>query len=128
MVDSSVKCLHTGKLKPEEELAIKGAHLLGPSLESKFDELKLEITSKIEKELTDSNNARDFICQKYDELCNKINFLSELDATVTSFRSDVRAVEKQVSQLASRVDHIEKKAIYNEHPSLTSNIISQSLN
>ncbi|KAJ2941559.1 hypothetical protein O0L34_g14611 [Tuta absoluta] len=122
MVDSPVKCVHTGKLKPEEELAIKGAHFLGPSLESKFDELKMEIISKIEKELTDSNNARDFICQKYDELCNKISFLSDLDATVTSFRSDVRAVEKQVLQLATRVDHIEKSAIYQENPSLASNM------
>lgn len=71
-----------GKLK-DEDLAIRGAHLLGPSLESKFDELKFEITHKIDKELTDSQNARDYISQKYDELCTKINYLTELDATVT---------------------------------------------
>ncbi|XP_049880933.1 uncharacterized protein LOC126377253 [Pectinophora gossypiella] len=107
-------------MKAEEELAIKGAHLLGPSLESKFDELKYEITHKIDKELTDSQNAREYICQKYDELCSKIQYLSELDATVTGFRSDVRAVEKQVTALAGRVDHIEKRALYRDCPSLTS--------
>ncbi|PZC77146.1 hypothetical protein B5X24_HaOG203700 [Helicoverpa armigera] len=104
----------------EEELAIKGAHILGPSVESKFDELKYEVIHKIDKELTDSQNARDYICQKYDELCNKIQYLTELDATVTGFRSDVKAIEKQITELSMRVDDIEKKAICRECPSITS--------
>ncbi|XP_026323111.1 uncharacterized protein LOC113232557 isoform X2 [Hyposmocoma kahamanoa] len=110
-----------GKLK-DEDLAIRGAHLLGPSLESKFDELKFEITHKIDKELTDSQNARDYISQKYDELCTKIKYLTELDATVTGFRSDVKAIEKQIAELACRVDDIEKKAIIRDCPSLTSSL------
>ncbi|KAH9634939.1 hypothetical protein HF086_017238 [Spodoptera exigua] len=106
----------------EEELAIKGDHLLGPSVESKFDELKYEVIHKIDKELTDSQNARDFISQKYDELCSKIQYLTELDATVTGFRSDVKAIEKQIIELSLRVDDIEKKTICRECPSLTSSM------
>jgi pimeloyl-CoA synthetase len=108
------------KLKLDDDLAIKGAHLLGPSLESKFDELRYEIVNKIEKELTDSQNARDFISQKYDELCSKIQYLTELDATVTGFRSDVKAIEKHIAELSSRVDDIEKRAICKECISITS--------
>ncbi|KAM3959860.1 uncharacterized protein ACR2FA_006146 [Aphomia sociella] len=115
----TTKCIP--KLKPEEE-TIKGAHLLGPSLESKFDELKYEIVRKIEKELTDSKNARDYISQKYDELCNKIQYLTELDATVTGFRSDMKAIEKHICDLSSRVDSIEKRAICKDCPSMTSSM------
>ncbi|KAL0861100.1 hypothetical protein ABMA27_009601 [Loxostege sticticalis] len=110
------------KNKIDEELAIKGAHLLGPSLESKFDELRYDIVHKIEKELIDSQNARDYISQKYDELCNKIQYLTELDATVTGFRSDVKAIEKQIAELSARVDDIEKRTICKECPSLTSSM------
>ncbi|XP_022827730.1 uncharacterized protein LOC111357329 [Spodoptera litura] len=106
----------------EDELAIKGTHLLGPSVESKFDELKYEVIHKIDKELTDSQNARDYISQKYDELCSKIQYLTELDATVTGFRSDVKAIEKQITELSLRVDDIEKKTICRECPSLTSSM------
>ena len=111
------------KLRPEDEIAIKGAHLLGPGLEFKFDELKYEILDKIDKEMNDSKNARDYINQKYDELCNKIQFLSELDSTVSGFRSDVKAIEKHVIELSSRVDDIEKRLICNECPSVTSSFI-----
>lgn len=114
--------INVNKLKLDEELAIKGAHLLGPSLESKFDELRYEIVHKIEKELVDSQNARDYISQKYDELCNKIQYLTELDATVTGFRSDVKAIEKQMAELCARVDDIEKRTICKECPSLTSSM------
>ncbi|XP_072932630.1 uncharacterized protein [Epargyreus clarus] len=112
------------KLKAEEEMAIKGAHLMGPGLESKFDELKYEIIHKIDKEMTDSQNARQYISQKYDELCNKIQYLTELDATVTGFRSDVKAVERQVGELAARVDTIEKRTICKECPSMSSSMYS----
>ncbi|CAG9794692.1 unnamed protein product [Diatraea saccharalis] len=110
------------KIRLEEELAIKGAHLLGPSLESKFDELRYEIVNKIEKELVDSQNARDFISQKYDELCNKIQYLTELDATVTGFRSDVKSIEKHIAELTARIDDIEKRTICKECPSITSSM------
>ncbi|XP_059045503.1 uncharacterized protein LOC131841241 [Achroia grisella] len=110
------------KLNPEEEKTIKGAHLVGPSLESKLDELKYEIVHKINKELTDSKNARDYISQKYDELCRKIQYLTELDTTVTGFRSDVKAIEKQICDLSMRVDDIEKRTICKDCPSLTSSM------
>ncbi|CAH0721283.1 unnamed protein product, partial [Brenthis ino] len=113
------------KLKPKEEIGIKAAHLLGPSLECKFDELKYEILNKIDKEVNDSKNARDYISQKYDELCNKIQYLSELDSTVHGFRSDVKSIEKQIIELASRVDDIEKRTIFKECPSITSSIIGE---
>ncbi|KAJ0170752.1 hypothetical protein K1T71_013524 [Dendrolimus kikuchii] len=112
----------TKNLKVEDDIGIKGAHLFGPSVESKFDELKYEIVHKIDKELSDSQNARDYISQKYDELCNKIQYLTELDATVTGFRSDVKAIEKQIAELSLRVDDIEKKTIFKECPSLTSSM------
>lgn len=118
----SPKCIH-GRIKQlDDEIIIKGAHLLGPSVESKFDELKYEIVHKIEKELNDSQNAREYISQKYDELCSKIQFLTELDATVTGFRSDVKAIEKQINLLSNRVDDIEKRTICKECPSLTSSL------
>ncbi|XP_026729958.1 uncharacterized protein LOC113495439 [Trichoplusia ni] len=110
------------KQMKEEDIAIKGAHLLGPSVESKFDELKYEVIHKIDKELTDSHNAREYISQKYDELCSKIQYLTELDATVTGFRSDVKTIEKQIHELSSRVDDIEKRTICKECPSLTSSM------
>lgn len=110
------------KLNTQEEIAIKGAHLLGPSLESKFDELKYEIVNKIDKELEDSQNARDYISQKYDELCNKIQYLTELDATVTGFRSDVKTIERHIMELSTRVDDIEKRTICKECPSLSSSM------
>lgn len=90
---------------------MRGISLLGPSLESKFDELKYEIIHKIEKEVSNSRNARDYISQKYDELCGKINFITELDATISGFRSDVKAIEKQITELGRRVDEIEKRMI-----------------
>nr|XP_053619646.1 uncharacterized protein LOC128680477 [Plodia interpunctella] len=108
--------------KPEEELA-KGAHLFGPSLESKFDELKYEIVHRIDKELDDSKNARSYITQKYDELCNKIQYLTEMDATVSGFRSDIKAIEKQITELTARVDDVEKRAIYKECPSISSSML-----
>ncbi|KOB69405.1 Uncharacterized protein OBRU01_12716 [Operophtera brumata] len=117
---SDTKCVH-GKLSALEE-AIKGAHFIGPSFESKFDELKYEVVTKIEKELTDSQNTRDYIANKYDELCSKIQFLTELDATVTGFRSDVKTIEKQIMELSSRVDGIEKRTICKECPSMTSSL------
>ena len=108
--------------KMKEDLAVKGAHLFGPSVESKFDELKYEVIDKIDKELIDSQNARDYISQKYDELCSKIQYLTELDATVNGFRSDVKAIEKQLTELSSRVDDIEKRTICKEVPSITSSM------
>lgn len=119
---SETKCLHATKQK-QEEIAIKGAHFLGPTIESKFDELRYEIVHKIDKELTDSQNAREYISQKYDELVNKIQYLTELDATVTGFRSDVKSIEKQICELSSRVDDIEKRQICKECPSLTSSSV-----
>ncbi|XP_039760548.1 uncharacterized protein LOC120634181 [Pararge aegeria] len=112
------------KVKPEEELAIRGAHLLGPCLEAKFDELKFEILNKIDKEVGDSKNAREYISQKYNELCTKIQYLSELDATVSGFRSDVKAIERQVAELSARVDDIQKRTICKECPSLSSSVIT----
>ncbi|CAG9569169.1 unnamed protein product [Danaus chrysippus] len=111
------------KFNADQEMSLKGFNLYGPSLESKFDELKFEILHKIDKEVTDSKNARDYISQKYDELCNKIQYLTELDATVSGFRSDVKAIEKQIMELASRVDSIEKKTISKECPSLTPSML-----
>ncbi|VVC96027.1 unnamed protein product [Leptidea sinapis] len=111
------------QLKNEEEGAIKRVHLLGPGLEAKFDELKFEIISKIDSELTDSKNARDYISQKYDELCTKIQYLTELDATVSGFRSDVKAIERQIIELSSRVDDIEKRTICKESPSVASSVL-----
>ncbi|XP_046973252.1 uncharacterized protein LOC124539918 [Vanessa cardui] len=108
------------KLKTEE--IIKGAHVLGPGIESKFDELKCEILQKIEKEVSDSGNARLYISQKYDELSNKIQYLTELDATVTGFRSDVKAIERQIIELATRVDDMEKRIICKESPSISSSV------
>ncbi|XP_030029892.1 uncharacterized protein LOC115447101 [Manduca sexta] len=115
------KCI-AEKIK-EEEMAIKGAHMMGPTVESKFDELKYEIINKIDKEVTDSQNAREFISQKYDELCLKIHYLTELDATVSGFRSDVKAIEQQITELSSRMDDIEKRTIYKECPSLASSTV-----
>lgn len=109
-------------LKIDDEIAIQGAHMFGPSVESKFDELKYEIVDKIDKELSDSKNAREYISQKYDELCNKIQYLTELDATVTGFRSDVKAIERQIAELSLRIDDVEKKAIFKQCPSLTSSM------
>ncbi|XP_026754203.2 uncharacterized protein LOC113514338 [Galleria mellonella] len=116
----TTKC--SPKLKIEEEIAITEAHLPGSNLESKFDELKYEIVHKIDKELIDSKNARNYISQKYDELCSKIQYLTELDATVTGFRSDMKAIEKQIYDLSARVDDIEKRTICKECPSLTSSM------
>ncbi|XP_013188076.2 uncharacterized protein LOC106133032 [Amyelois transitella] len=109
-------------LKPDEDLTIKGAHMVGPSLESKFDELKYEIVHKIDKELEDSKNARTYITQKYDELCNKIQYLTEMDATVSGFRSDIKAIEKQLTELAARVDDVEKRTLNKECPSISSSM------
>lgn len=91
-----------------------------PGFECKFDELKAEVVHKIEKELGDSHNAREYISKKYDELCEKINYLTELDSTVNGFRSDVLSIEKHISELTQRVDLIEKKAIRKECGSITS--------
>ncbi|XP_045490069.1 uncharacterized protein LOC123690555 [Pieris rapae] len=115
---------HTKLPKLEtEEIASKGTNLLGPSLESKFDELKYEIIHKIDSELTDSKNARDYITQKYDELCNKIQYLAELDATVNGFRTDVKSIEKQILELSTRLDDVEKRAIAKDCPSITSSML-----
>lgn len=113
----------TSKVKTDEDI-IKAAHVLGPGIESKFDELKYEILDKIDKEVTDSRNAREYISQKYDELSNKIQYLTELDATVTGFRSDVKAIERQIMELASRVDDMEKRVITKECPSVTSSVFA----
>lgn len=100
-----------------------------PGFESKFDELKSEVVRKIEKELGDSHNAREYISRKYDELCNKITYLTELDSTVTGFRSDVQSIEKQICDLTMRVDQIEKRAIGKECGSITSsNVVNMNLN
>lgn len=104
----------------EDDTIIKATHLLDPGVESKFEELRYEILHKIDKELTDSQNTREFISQKYDELCNKIQYLTELDATVNGFRSDVKAIEKQILDLSMRLDGIEKKALFKECSSMTS--------
>lgn len=103
-----------------ESFTKTGTNPTGPCLEAKFDELKHEILSKIDKEVGDSKNAREYISQKYDELCHKIQYLGELDATVSGFRRDVRAVERQVAALAARVDEVEKRVICKECPSLAS--------
>ncbi|KPJ19332.1 hypothetical protein RR48_01966 [Papilio machaon] len=99
------------KINPEIDLDTKTSNILGFGLEAKLDELKYEILQKIDKELIDSQNARDFVTQKYDELCNKIQFLTELDATVTSFRGDVKSIEKRLLELTNRIDGIEKVVI-----------------
>ncbi|CAG4967337.1 unnamed protein product [Parnassius apollo] len=91
-------------------------------LEFKFDELKYDIVKRIDKELTDSQNAREFVSQKYDELCNKIKHLTELDATVTGFRSDVKTIEKQLTELSNRIDKIEKKMISRDSSITASNL------
>ncbi|CAG4973560.1 unnamed protein product [Colias eurytheme] len=114
---------HTKLPKLEDDSSIKGSHLLGPGLESKFDELKYEIVHKIDKELRDSKNAREYITQKYDELCNKIQYLTELDATVNGFRTDVKTIERQIIELSSRIDDIEKRAISKECPSITPSVL-----
>ncbi|CAF4838817.1 unnamed protein product [Pieris macdunnoughi] len=115
---------HTKLPKLEtEEISSKSTNLLGPSMESKFDELKYEIIHKIDSELTDSKNARDYITQKYDELCNKIQYLAELDSTVNGFRTDVKAIEKQILELSTRLDDVEKRAIARDCPSITSSML-----
>ncbi|CAH2059092.1 unnamed protein product, partial [Iphiclides podalirius] len=98
------------KLNEEYDID-RASKLLGLGLESRLEDLKCEIIQRIDKELLDSQNARDFVSQKYDELCNKIQYLAELDATVTSFRSDVKTIENQLNELTSRMDRIEKKVI-----------------
>ncbi|VVC98807.1 unnamed protein product [Leptidea sinapis] len=94
-----------------------------PGLEAKFDELKFQIISKIDSELTDSMNAQDYISQKYDGLCTKVQYLTELDATVSGFRSDVKTREWQIIELSSRVDDIEKRTICKEIPSVASSVL-----
>lgn len=107
------------KLKAEEEINSKGSQLFGTKIENQFDELRTDIITKIDKELSDSSNARDYISQKYEELCAKIHSLTELDATVTGFRSDVRAIERQITELSGRVTDIEQKvAFLKESPSI----------
>lgn len=91
---------------------MKGVSLLGPSLESKFDELRYEIVNKIEKELLTSQNERDFTFQKYDELCARVNCIKELDASISEFRNDVKVIERQISELTRRVDEIDKRTIH----------------
>ncbi|XP_028028079.1 uncharacterized protein LOC114241456 [Bombyx mandarina] len=112
----------TNKVADKEMLKVNNntSNLSNTTIESKFDEIKIGIVNKIDKELIDSQNARLFIIQKYDELCNKINFLTELDSTFNGFRRDVKSIEQQVCELSQRVDSIEKRIICKECPSLTS--------
>ncbi|KAG7297525.1 hypothetical protein JYU34_019538 [Plutella xylostella] len=93
---------------------------LSPAVEAKFDQLKEEITTRIDQEISDSTNAREFIGQKYIELCEKIEVLSDLDKTVSSFRSDIKAMERQLLMLQTRIDGLESKVLSKERPSVTS--------
>ncbi|VVD01735.1 unnamed protein product [Leptidea sinapis] len=50
-----------------------------------------------------------------------------LDATVSGFRSDVKALEGQIIELSSRVDDIEKRMICKESPSVASSVLGHKL-
>ncbi|GBP19310.1 hypothetical protein EVAR_79910_1 [Eumeta japonica] len=109
----------SGKKGPVTVREIVKEVVLGPDLETKFEELKSEIMNRIDKELCDSQNTRDFITQKYENLCQKIQILTEVSNVMTVFRRDFKALERQIEDLSSRVTDIEKRS-FPDIPSLSS--------
>lgn len=117
-MDFQVKYITPTKRANDDPIAKE----FGPSFETKFDELKNTISQKMEQEMLDSENVRNYVSQKYEDVCKKIQFLTELDATVSGFRTDVKAIEKQVLELETRLNDVEKRLICKECPSLSSSM------
>lgn len=92
-------------IKTQSDDMVINSHILT----RKMEELREEVAEKIDKELNDSKNTRNYISMKYEELCDKIKLLTELDATVTCFRNDVRAIENQLTDLSTRITELESK-------------------
>lgn len=77
------------------------------TFDRKFKELQRDISVRIEKQLSQTQRARDTIKEKFEKIDAKINSMIELQTTVASLRQNLQVVENSIVDMAQKVEKIE---------------------
>ncbi|CAK1544996.1 unnamed protein product [Leptosia nina] len=75
--------------------------------DKKFKELKNAITSRINKEVEETQTARNIIQTKFEKVDNKINSMLDLQNTVMVLRKDLQVAEDVLITMVDRVDRLD---------------------
>ncbi|CAH4007014.1 unnamed protein product [Pieris brassicae] len=86
----------------------------------KFKELKNAITSRINKEVHDTQTARINIDEKFDKVNSKINTMLDLKDTITMLRKDLQTAEDVLCNMVERVEKLESMLVVSEASSFQS--------
>lgn len=89
-------------------------------LTKKFKELKSEITSRIMKEVDESQRARKSIREKFERIDKKINSMLDVQNTITILRKDLRVSENILVDTMEKIEKIENIVGESECSSLIS--------
>lgn len=89
-------------------------------LTKKFKELKGEITSRIMKEVDESQRARKSIREKFEKIDKKINSMLDVQNTITILRKDLRVSENILVDTMEKIEKIENIVGESECSSLIS--------
>lgn len=90
------------------------------TFDRKFKELKREITSRITKEVDESQRARKSIQEKLDKVDKKINGMLDVQNTIAILRKDLRVTENILVDTMEKVEKIENFIGNSENCSLRS--------
>ncbi|XP_045766611.1 uncharacterized protein LOC123868222 [Maniola jurtina] len=77
------------------------------TFDRKFTELQREITSRIGKEVNDTQRARQSIQDKLEKIETKINTMLDVQNTIQSLRQDLRTAENTLVDIMEKVEKIE---------------------
>ncbi|CAH2091015.1 unnamed protein product [Euphydryas editha] len=89
-------------------------------LTKKFKELKGEITSRIIKEVDESQRARKSIRDKFEKIDTKINSMLDVQNTITILRKDLLASENILVDTMEKIEKIENIVGVSQSSSLQS--------
>ncbi|CAH2217201.1 jg2783 [Pararge aegeria aegeria] len=77
------------------------------TFDKKFTELQREITSRIVKEVDDTQRARQTIQDKFEIVESKINTMLDVQNTIQSLRQNLRTAENTLVDIIQKVEKIE---------------------
>lgn len=77
------------------------------AFEKKFRELRKAILSRVNKEVSDTQKARETILQKFEKLDAKIDSMVVLQNTVTGMRKDLLSAGYILMEMINKVEKIE---------------------
>ncbi|XP_028029437.1 uncharacterized protein LOC114242467 [Bombyx mandarina] len=73
----------------------------------KIEELKLEVSEKIDKEIDRAKTSRQSILEKFNKIDSKIDSMLEIQDKVTALRKDLHTAEYTLSELTAKIAKIE---------------------